>query len=113
MKRLLDFIKQRRAASKRASEEAARAAESVTTFTGSNIPGHRIQVLGVVSFRKKLDPDYTRQQVKVLANKLGANYIINYREEESRDLVDTILCSGDAVRAVPHNEAEQDVDPNA
>lgn len=98
MKRLIEHITgwtQRRR--DQAAETESRA-NSVITFSGSDIPGHRITVLGTVQYRDSWSPTHTRRQVKLQAHALGANYIINYREEQAGG-GDGIKCTGDAVLA--------------
>jgi hypothetical protein len=82
---------------KDAQDEAARLA-SVTTFSGSSIPGKRIRILGTVTAEGPWSPDGARKSIKLQAHGLGANYIVNYREESMGD-VGGIKCFGDAVLA--------------
>ena len=72
----------------------------VKTFSGTSLPGKRIvRILGSISthnsgYKELVDLQNT---LKLHAYEMGANYIINYKEENS--LTGMIYCRGDAVLA--------------
>lgn len=92
---LLNYLEQRRV-NKRLRVELEKKVLSVVTYTGSNIPNLQIRVLGSVAAANDMFPDEARFRIRHQAYLLGANYIINYREEKN---ILGVSCIGDAVLA--------------
>ncbi len=81
---------------KRKSEGDRIKAATVTTFSGSSLPHRRFRVLGTVTSDDYWNKDKARLSIKLQANALGGNYIINYCEYEYGE---GLKCFGDAVNA--------------
>lgn len=97
-KTIINQLREWRSQREKAAQEEATRASSVTTFSGSSLPGKQITVLGTVTAKDGWSPESARKNIKLQAHALGANYILNYKEEPQGD-VGGIMCFGDAVLA--------------